>query len=40
MELRGRTRTDLELRDLNVAMSNHQVARFHDLFRERMCSYS
>jgi error-prone DNA polymerase len=34
MELRGRTQTDLELRDLNVAVSNHQMARFHDLFRE------
>ncbi|MET0714334.1 MAG: DNA polymerase III subunit alpha [Mycetocola sp.] len=34
MELRGRTQTDLELRDLNVAVSNHQMARFHDLYRE------
>ena len=34
LDLRGRTQTDLELRDLHLAVSSHQMARFHPLFRE------
>jgi len=34
LDLRGRTQTDLELRDLRLAVSNHQMARFHALFNE------
>ncbi|TFC75620.1 DNA polymerase III subunit alpha [Cryobacterium sp. TMS1-20-1] len=34
LELRGRTQTDLELLDLNLAVGSHQMKRFHELFRE------
>ncbi|WP_104082114.1 DNA polymerase III subunit alpha [Cryobacterium sp. Y11] len=34
LELRGRTQTDLELLDLNLAVSTHQMKRFHALFKE------
>ncbi|WP_104195781.1 DNA polymerase III subunit alpha [Cryobacterium sp. M15] len=34
LELRGRTQTDLELQDLNLAVGSHQMKRFHALFRE------
>ncbi|TDW28658.1 DNA polymerase III subunit alpha [Cryobacterium psychrophilum] len=34
LELRGRTQTDLELLDLNLAISDHQMTRFHSLFTE------
>jgi hypothetical protein len=34
MKMRGRTQTDLKFRDLDVAESSNQMARFHDLFRE------
>ncbi|WP_051972937.1 DNA polymerase III subunit alpha [Cryobacterium sp. MLB-32] len=34
LELRGRTQTDLELLDLNLAVSDHQMTRFHALFAE------
>jgi len=34
LELRGRSQTDLELQDLRLAVSDHQMARFHSLFAE------
>ena len=34
LELRGRTQTDLELLDLNLAVGSHQMTRFHALFKE------
>ena len=34
LELRGRSQTDLELRDLGLAVSGHQMARFYPLFTE------
>ncbi|MDJ0378186.1 DNA polymerase III subunit alpha [Cryobacterium sp. PH31-L1] len=34
LELRGRTQTDLELLDLNLAIGSHQMKRFHALFKE------
>ncbi|HZK60177.1 MAG TPA: DNA polymerase III subunit alpha [Cryobacterium sp.] len=34
LDLRGRTQTDLELRDLHLAVGGHQMARFHALFAE------
>jgi len=34
LELRGRTQTDLELLDVNLAVSTHQMTRFHALFKE------
>ena len=34
LELRGRTQTDLELLDLNLAVGSHQMKRFHSLFKE------
>ncbi len=34
LELRGRTQTDLELVDLNLAVATHQMTRFHALFKE------
>ncbi|TFC52169.1 DNA polymerase III subunit alpha [Cryobacterium sp. TMT2-10] len=34
LELRGRSQTDLELRDLALAVSGHQMARFYPLFSE------
>lgn len=34
LELRGRTQTDLELLDLNLAVGTHQMTRFHALFKE------
>ncbi|MDJ0348576.1 DNA polymerase III subunit alpha [Cryobacterium sp. PH29-G1] len=34
LELRGRTQTDLELLDLNLAIGTHQMTRFHALFKE------
>ncbi|TFD51372.1 DNA polymerase III subunit alpha [Cryobacterium sp. Hh11] len=34
LELRGRTQTDLELLDLNLAVGSHQMKRFHALFKE------
>jgi len=34
LELRGRTQTDLELQDLRLAVSDHQMTRFHSLFAE------
>jgi error-prone DNA polymerase len=34
LELRGRTQTELELRDLSLAVSGHQLARFYPLFAE------
>ena len=34
LDLRGRTQTDLELRDLHLAVNSHQMTRFHPLFQE------
>lgn len=34
LELRGRTQSDLELRDLGLTVGHHQMERFHELFRE------
>ncbi|SDJ99078.1 DNA polymerase III, alpha subunit [Cryobacterium psychrotolerans] len=34
LDLRGRTQTDLELRDLHLAIGHHQMERFHSLFAE------
>ena len=34
LELRGRSQTDLELRDLHLAVSGHQMTRFYPLFAE------
>jgi error-prone DNA polymerase len=34
LDLRGRTQTDLELRDLRLAVGGHQMKRFHSLFAE------
>ena len=34
LELRGRTQTDLELRDLGLAVGHHQMDRFRALFQE------
>jgi error-prone DNA polymerase len=34
LELRGRTQTELELRDVSLAVSGHQLARFYPLFAE------
>ncbi|MEO6201048.1 MAG: DNA polymerase III subunit alpha, partial [Cryobacterium sp.] len=34
LDLRGRTQTDLELRDLHLAVGSHQMTRFHALFAE------
>ncbi|TFC52560.1 MULTISPECIES: hypothetical protein [Cryobacterium] len=32
LDLYGRTQSDLELRDLHLSVSSHQMARFHPLF--------
>ncbi|TFC67780.1 MULTISPECIES: hypothetical protein [unclassified Cryobacterium] len=34
LDLRGRTQTDVELRDLGLAVSQHQMTRFYPLFKE------
>ncbi|WP_104195030.1 DNA polymerase III subunit alpha [Cryobacterium sp. M25] len=34
LDLRGRTQTDVELRDLGLAVSQHQMTRFYLLFKE------
>jgi len=34
LDLRGRTQTDVELRDLGLAVSHHQMTRFYPLFTE------
>ncbi|WP_166793127.1 DNA polymerase III subunit alpha [Cryobacterium lactosi] len=34
MDLRGRTQTDLELRDLRLAVGHHQMERFYSLFKK------
>jgi error-prone DNA polymerase len=34
LELHGRTQTDLELKDLRLAINRHQMERFYPLFRE------
>ncbi|MEC5149914.1 DNA polymerase III subunit alpha [Cryobacterium sp. GrIS_2_6] len=34
LDLRGRTQTDLELLDLRLAVNDHQMTRFHPLFKE------
>ncbi|TFC29432.1 hypothetical protein E3O53_13585 [Cryobacterium sp. TMT2-18-3] len=34
LDLRGRTQTDVELRDLGLAVGHHQMTRFYPLFKE------
>lgn len=34
LDLRGRTQTDLELRDLRLSVSHHRLERFYPLFKE------